>query len=82
MHLACSSLNDPIIRYLHSSGRCDLTIKNNDKRTARQVLDLKAKQAGQLTRFVEIIDALNAAETESSMNPQERSENQTNLITI
>jgi len=60
LHLACNSLNDPIIRYLIASKRANLGITNGDDRTPRDVLNQKAKQAGQLTRFIDLIDSMGA----------------------
>ena len=78
LHMACSSLNDPIIRYLLQTGKSTASgIKNNEQKSARDVLNLKSKQAGQLTRFIDLIDAMedeNSGAAQSS-EPQERGRN-------
>jgi len=58
LHLACNSLNDPIIRHLVQSKRASLQISNGDRKTPKEVLNLKAKQAGQLTRYIDLIDSM------------------------
>lgn len=62
MHIACDTLNDAIIRFLKESDRIELSTVDINNRTARDVLNQKAKQAGQLTRFIELIDAMDPAQ--------------------
>ena len=46
LHIACAALNDPIIRLLKESGRVELATLNVERKTARDILNQKAKQAG------------------------------------
>jgi len=62
LHIACDTLNDAIIRFLKESDRIELSTVDINNRTARDVLNQKAKQAGQLTRFIELIDAMDPAQ--------------------
>ena len=58
----------------------DITIKNNQGKTAKDLLATKAKQAGQLPKFGAIIEQLNpeqtnaGEETKQSRNPSRTSE--------
>ena len=53
MHCACSSLQDDVIQFLLSQKSCpvDLAIVNMHGKTPADVLQNKAKLAGQLTKF-------------------------------
>jgi len=72
MHVACANLNDPIIRLLKDNGRVELSAQNFDQKTPKDILSHKAKQAGQLTRFVELIDQMDTLMRHQAENqPQE-----------
>jgi len=43
LHIACNSLNDPIIRWIKESGRAELDVVNKDDRRAADVLSHKSK---------------------------------------
>ena len=64
MHIACNQLNEPIIRYLMRDRRTKVHQPNLDQKTPKQVLNLKAKQAGQLTKFMELIESMSQGEEE------------------
>ena len=72
LHVACNSLNEPIIRSIKISNKADFGILNNDHKKAADVLKYKAKQAGQLTKFNDIAEELGAGSAEESKTePQE-----------
>ena len=68
MHIACNQLNEPIIRFLLRDRRTKMHQPNLDQKTPKQVLNLKAKQAGQLTKFMELIESMSQGEEESKSN--------------
>ena len=78
LHIACNQLTEPIIRFLLADGRTKAHQPNLDQKTPRQVLNQKAKQAGQLTKFTELIGSMGQGaeepqdEGEAAMNnPQD-----------
>ena len=58
LHIACSHLNDPVIRYLKENESQAMSMTNVDGKTPTEVLSHKAKQAGQFARFQELIEEM------------------------
>ena len=66
LHLACGSLNDSIIRYLTEHAKASWKVRNNEHQTPKAVLATKAKQAGQLSRFSQLIESVDSGNLEGS----------------
>ena len=74
LHIACSHLNDPVIRYLKENESNAMYMTNADGKTPGEILSYKAKQAGQLTRFLELVEAMSAGRggEADGVEPQDR----------